>query len=108
MTRAEISQVIGTRYAANRVAVELHALVLDEAADPDDRRRALRALAELDRQRPLLQERTQLDELGEAVGGVLVAGIIRSTSAEERARLSELVLQLLRESARLGSEARVA
>lgn len=105
MTPEEASEVIGPRYAAHRAACELVSVALDECAMPDDRRRALRALEALDRRRPRLDVRGPVDELGHAVGQVLIDGIVRNSDEAERRRLANLFAAVLREAERLARRA---
>lgn len=69
----------------------------------EHRERCRRALTALSLEVPLLPEREPLDELGAALGRVLVDGIARNTDRRDRQRLAGLLSSLLREAERLAS-----
>jgi hypothetical protein len=82
-------------------------LLLDavEGPTPEVRERSRRALACLDPDTPLP---TALDDLGRAVGVVLVDGLARNADQADRRRLAGLLQTLIKEAARLADQRRAA
>lgn len=100
MNYLEAVQIAGACYAGSASA----AVILTEfaTATGEQKERLRAALVALD---PDMPAPSKLDNLGRAVGVVLVQGIARETSREERERMRKLLGLVLREAERLTERA---